>query len=214
MILFRPVGINEYNAYVQLEFKAIPAELIEQGNFLFYFDDIEAHRIAKKESMRNSEWGYVSFIIQYCIEESYINYIRNTQKNRCEDKILKDILVIPKQEATNVNKSILGSACVIGFYYNTKNKFTTYPLEKNELRRLQIIQYYNHWDPMGFIDMHTPRDEYYGEINNIVARISENTSTEELAFIIKDVTEKAFGVDYLKRNSNIEQIALKIDEFL
>lgn len=214
MIAFRPIGIIEYNMNVQLGFKTIPAELIEQGNFKLYFDDLEAHRIAKLECVNNLEWGYTSFVIQYCIDENYLDDLRNTQNQGSKESLIKETVLIPEQDAQGVNEFVIDRAFIVGFYYNKKNRSSKYPIEKNEVRRLQILQEYSQWDPEKLIEMHAPRDEYYNEIHDIWKRVSENTTTAELAGIIKEVTENAFGTNYLKKDTDIFKIAQKIDQYI
>lgn len=53
MVVFRPVGLNEYYQYNKLRFQEIPIELIAQGGFEIYFDDMQAHQVAKSGSLNN-----------------------------------------------------------------------------------------------------------------------------------------------------------------
>ncbi len=109
---------------------------------------------------------------------------------------------------------MIRSACEVGFYYNKANRFSKEPMPIEEIRKMQILQYYSNWDPEGLIEMCAPRDEYYYEIRQIWNRIDKNTSTEELAKIIEEVTEEVFGKNYIRKGTNILEIAKKIDSFV
>ncbi len=109
---------------------------------------------------------------------------------------------------------MIDSACEVGFYYNKANKLSKAPMPIEEIRKMQILQHYSNWDPEGLIEMCAPRYEYYYEIHQIWNRVDKNTSTEELATIIEEVTEKVFGNKYFKKGTNILEIAKKIDSFI
>ncbi|WP_316571766.1 DUF1871 family protein [Neobacillus sp. YIM B06451] len=49
------------------------------------------------------------------------------------------------------------------------------------------------WDPIGLLGMGCPDDEYDPEINDIVKRLSNITSVDELAQEIQEVFLKWFG---------------------
>lgn len=213
MIVFRAIGLNEYHRYNKPTFKYIPIELIEQGEFEIYFDDEQAHQVAKTGSLNNSKWYYVGFVIQYCLKDEYIRRLKKVNGFASGQWLIKTPLKVPKTDGAKINNSIVHDAHVVGFYYNKANLNSEWPMEMNEIRKMQILQHYTSWDPDGLIESCAPRDEYYGEIQEIWSRMTENTTTEELAAIIIAVTEKAFGKKYLESNTDILKIVNSIDLF-
>jgi len=213
MIVFSTTGLNEYHQCSGIKFKSIPLELIEKGEFEIYFDDKQAHRLAKEGSLNNPEWCYAGFVIQYCLGRGYIDYLKKVNGLESDQRPVKTPLKVPKADGAKINGALIGDAYVVGFYYNKANRRSELPMETEEIRRMQILQHYTRWDPDRLIEAGAPRDEYFSEIQEIWGRVAENTSTEELAAIIKAVTEKAFGVDYLKNKTDILKIAKQIDSF-
>lgn len=208
LIVFQPIGYRDYKKHFQLELKKIPHELIERGDFILYFDDEEAYRIAKVESSINEEWEYIGYVIQYCLQEEYVKHLMKLNYND------ESFLRVPIAHAESINLAMIYSNCEVGFYYNKANKFIKAPMPIEEIRKMQILQHYSKWDPEGLIEMCAPRNEYYYEIHQIWNRVHLNTSTKELVTIIEEVTRKTFGNRYLKRGTDILQIAKEIDSFI
>lgn len=214
MIVFQPIGYRDYKRLHALEFKKIPCELIERGDFKLYFNDNEAHRAAELEGAENQEWDYIGYVIQYFLEDDYIAHLK--RENNIDESIqeIARPLIVPAADTDIINDAMFHHACVAGFYYNAANKFSNESMPIEEIRRMQILQYYTKWDPAGLIEIGAPRDEYYYEIREICNRIDQNTSTEELAVIIEEVTRKAFGNMHYIKDANILDIAKKIDSFI
>lgn len=211
MIVFQPIGYRDYKKHFESKLKKIPHELIERGDFKIYFNDDEAHRVAELESGRNKEWDYIGYVIQYCLQDEYIKRLKKL--NNIDESLwwITKPLTVPIGDTVNINIAMIHSACEVGFYYNKANKFSKAPMPIEEIRKMQILQHYSNWDPEGLIEMCAPRDEYYHEIHEIWNRVDKNTSTEELATIIEEVTEKVFGNKYFRKGTNILEIAKKID---
>lgn len=62
--------------------------------------------------------------------------------------------------------------------------------------------------------MSAPKDGNYYQIHEIWNRVDKNISTEQLATIIEEVTEKVFGNKYFRKGTNILEIAKKIDSLI
>ncbi|NLN81403.1 MAG: hypothetical protein GX136_02505 [Clostridiales bacterium] len=127
--------------------------------------------------------------------------------------MIKTPLKVPKTDGAKINNAFIYDAHIVGFFYNKANFQSEYPMETDEIRKLQILHHYTCWDPEGLIEMGAPRDEYFSEIHDIWSRVKRSTSTQELATIIASVTEEAFGGKYLKNKDDILKIANDIDSF-
>ncbi|GAA0741769.1 DUF1871 family protein [Clostridium oceanicum] len=59
---------------------------------------------------------------------------------------------------------------------------------------IKVQKIINDWDPIGLMK-HAPDDEYESEIIQIIHKLLDTDTVEELAKIIRDIFVQAFGED-------------------
>lgn len=112
MILFRPVGKNEYNLIKNNEFKKFPPRLPEQPIFYPVINIEYAREIAYKWNLKDKNSDYSAYILKFEIEDEYINkYDIQTVGNSYHKE-----LWIPSEELEEFNSHIIGNIILLEKY--------------------------------------------------------------------------------------------------
>ena len=109
MILYRPVGANEYALIEQSGFKKFPPRLPEQPIFYPVLHEKYAVEIASKWNIKDNFSQYKGYVLRFIISDEYIsNFDVKTVGSSYHQEFW-----IPAEELEEFNKNIIGKIEVI-----------------------------------------------------------------------------------------------------
>lgn len=109
MILFRPVGLAEYNLIAESNFSAFPPRLPEQPIFYPVLNQRYAHEIASKWNTRYADSGYRGYVTSFEVDDTFIaKYPIQTVGASYHRE-----LWIPADELSEFNQHIIGKIQIV-----------------------------------------------------------------------------------------------------
>ena len=109
MLLYRPVGIKEYELVKESGFKVFPPRLPQQPIFYPVLNQEYAEQIAKDWNTRDENSGFVGIVLRFIIDDDYIKqFDPHIVGNRMHAEYW-----IPAEILDEFNQNIIGNIEVV-----------------------------------------------------------------------------------------------------
>jgi hypothetical protein len=113
LILYRPVGLQEFKLVAEMDFRRFPARLLSQPIFYPVLNFSYAEQIARDWNTKDSASGLAGFVLRFEIDDQYINrfpvHIVGNQDHQ--------EFWVPAEELDEFNQHILGEITVEASFY-------------------------------------------------------------------------------------------------
>lgn len=111
MILYRPVGLNEFELIAQANFRAFPPRLLEQPIFYPVLNFEYAEQIAHDWNTKRAPWA--GFVTKFAVDDEYVQkFAIQVIGNQTHQE-----LWVPAEELDEFNRHIVGAITIEAAYY-------------------------------------------------------------------------------------------------